>query len=876
MRRRPSADPLSAKSPEVTEEARREWEESKRARRQQRDCSAAVSRPAETQTNQPRQGEKEQRETQDSHESQAPRPPNWRPLPRSEAVARAPRRRPSSSHGGLDERPRKLLKPTPSVTPSEEPVPSVVSLSSGDSVDGDNGDGDNGDDLDCPSQRALDALRSARLVVELHKNPDLDPAAYRSDHNNTQSSGQSSQSIAELEDLDERTFFASQLSRGTIQDSQEPSGQTWSVDHHNDNILVPNTSPIFLTQLPIKLALDIPASSRTELQESPVKSAIAETPSCPKHDSKDKDLIHEAGFHVDSQDAQVIHTNLLVSRVEAFTDSYNSVQSLCRDELIEFSKEHSPTSPHSSQRPYALSVMEQQAADRLSSPVRRGSAVDELTEILNLDADMVEAPASDHQRQPAEDDVTAAELASTGVEDILGQPELEQLPRHLTQQAQPHTSPDHLANSEFETAESVPSGRYQSSAPDALQSIVSQGLAVPAAPAAQDATLGSFHDVPEPSTISLADISHPSDTEVAVLPLTVPLVPTGDSSGENFEGHNLSRPGGGLLQQQQKYSDNSSSESFQVSMDWRHDVTLPFHARSRPMYDGVLLASREDAQAFSSVFTVEEYAEPEASIVHRIDQLFGQLFDVCDYPDDVVGNATLEGLSSSDLIKHCCNLNAKFSFVYELLLGITKETRVLIVARSPSLLVLLYRLTEALNIACVSEHAGNSQDRFPQSVVRVRLALPGDDVNADDFDAVIGYDHLFGSSAVGQRLESEVLDSRPPLLLKLVTMHSLEHILLHIPHDITYLERKNALLSGIVRARELVANPPHGYREPDELASLFLDYFNGIDDAITYEPVPLPEEVLDVFVNSQSRSQAPTSDSKSTGDSKKRKLVSTA
>lgn len=123
------------------------------------------------------------------------------------------RRRPDSFEP--DPRPRKKVRTDLSAAGSEEPVPSIVSASSV--------------DLDAESTYSLTEddlarLHAQRLAIVFTKPDNFDASEYQSVSN----SQTSSQKVSELEENDQRVAFASQLSQGTIPDSQDLSGHLWT------------------------------------------------------------------------------------------------------------------------------------------------------------------------------------------------------------------------------------------------------------------------------------------------------------------------------------------------------------------------------------------------------------------------------------------------------------------------------------------------------------------------------------------------------------------------------------------------------------------------------------------------------------------------
>jgi hypothetical protein len=277
---------------------------------------------------------------------------------------------------------------------------------------------------------------------------------------------------------------------------------------------------------------------------------------------------------------------------------------------------------------------------------------------------------------------------------------------------------------------------------------------------------------------------------------------------------------------------------------------------------------------FNKSFSGVDYSEPDQLLVNQIDELFNILLNICDYPEDVVGS-DLETLPPADLAKYCCDANPKFNFLFELLSGIIKHhSNILIIARSPDLLRLLCHLAEALKMPFSCDAIGESDlSSGDPSSSKLVLALPTDDIDAREFDVVIGYDHSFRNSSIAQGLRSPD-NNRRQLILVLVTTHSIEHIDLQISDGLTLMERKSVLVSAIAGARELVASPERGYQEPHEIAAFFIEYLESGQDTPLWDAIPVPDYILDVYEHSQSRSQMPTFPHHEQESGRKRKHVS--
>ncbi|KAL6889650.1 hypothetical protein HDV57DRAFT_508014 [Trichoderma longibrachiatum] len=331
----------------------------------------------------------------------------------------------------------------------------------------------------------------------------------------------------------------------------------------------------------------------------------------------------------------------------------------------------------------------------------------------------------------------------------------------------------------------------------------------------------------EQSTVSLADISRQPEPAYRDIPLASFINPEEILMHESFTDTAPSEP----VQAEHSPSESSASFSGPPSAVKEHIVTLPYQASLREKYDSIIVAYKNSIKEFNRSFSDEDYSEPD------------HLLNLCDYPGDAVGS-DLEKLSPEDQARYCCDANPKFNFLRELLRGIENHLSILIVARSPDLLRLLGHLAWALKIpfSCkATDHVDPSG-----SDTRIVLALPTEFVDPRKFDVVIGYDHSFRHSSIAQGLSAHSSSSRHPLVLQLVTTHSIEHIDLHLPEDLTLLERKSVLISAIVRARDLVERPDPNHPEPHEIAAQIVEYLSSDEEPFLWEPIPVPENILDL------------------------------
>jgi hypothetical protein len=297
-------------------------------------------------------------------------------------------------------------------------------------------------------------------------------------------------------------------------------------------------------------------------------------------------------------------------------------------------------------------------------------------------------------------------------------------------------------------------------------------------------------------------------------------------------------------------SDVSSESSQRDDSLLQYSITLPMQASRRPYYGEVIKDHKAEIQAFSRFFTGETRGKPDDGLVEKIDDLFDRLFGICDYPQDVIGSS-LENQPSSDIAKYSCDANSKFCFLFELMSALDgKEQGILVVVRSQELMRLIFAVTEVARIECSAESISKRTD-YP-SVTRITLALSTEEFDPFNFDVVIGYDFHFSRSSIARQLYTKST-RKSPLVLLLVTTHSIEHVNLHHWDKVSDLEAKNAILACTVSAGRYLEDPERGYGEPHKVAEVFAAYLNGHTDTLNWEPQTIPDDVLDIFENPMSQ-----------------------
>ncbi|KAF5011375.1 hypothetical protein FDECE_2506 [Fusarium decemcellulare] len=518
------------------------------------------------------------------------------------------------------------------------------------------------------------------------------------------------------------------------------------------------------------------------------------------------------------------------------------------------------------------------AMDESSAPRQPSSAVDELKNLIDFSnaslLTQVEEPAGDEQ-PPASSEapkdletmaIRPGQIAT--VPDVLVSSSESQIHSQPLYSVEPWKA-EVLGNTSGAPTPSISPASIMAdpnqSAVDSMQKIVNSSFRDSARSITRSLIPEDSEQMIPPGTISPAAISGSVDPVESTRTLTFSNQATMPLRIDDSSGQSITM---GQVPDEREY-DISSQSSHQDEIASQHIVTLPMQASRRPYYEAVIVDYKNDIQDFGNRFTRQIYEEPSEALVGKIDSLFNRLLNICDYPQDVIGTS-LEELPAADLAKYCCDANAKLSFLFELMsiLG-EKETGILIVARTPELLRLIFTLTEAAGIECSAESIGKQSD-YP-SVTRITLALASEEFDPYKFDVVIGYDHAFNSSGIARQLSTSNV-RKPPLVLLLVTTHTIEHIAIRIPQDLSVLERKNALLASIILARRYLEDPERGYGDPHQVAEVFAAYLNGNTDAVSWEPQGIPDEVLDVYENPQSQSQSLVEDEFSQGNGLKRKF----
>lgn len=388
-----------------------------------------------------------------------------------------------------------------------------------------------------------------------------------------------------------------------------------------------------------------------------------------------------------------------------------------------------------------------------------------------------------------------------------------------------------------------------------------------------------------PVTVAPSDIQPQELNPLTVAPLDITTSVELPSTGSrHLPGHGAVFPGRHLDTQTNLALSMQENEADEPEHRLPDDepkeftVTLPFPANQRPFYDGIIMESRPDIESFCRIFSNEVLRTPKPSAVHKIEALFLKLLDICDYPPHLDA-ASWDSMSRKEVQNYLYESNAKFALIWDLL-EILRDmpTKVLIVARSERLLSFMETLAVVEGYAFSRTGLQDMQFEHARSPLSIVLALPDQDLPdaPSDFDLVFGYDFEFRRSVFADRLAQLQPGQKHPMVLSLVIAHSLEHIDLCITDkdpDIPELDRKNALVVALTKIRGMIVNPEMGRAKPHEIAQHFASLLGGPAEPRDYEPVPLPESVLDVYLD-PTQPEEGVFDDEDGLNSRKRKLVS--
>ncbi|GKT58562.1 endosomal cargo receptor [Colletotrichum tofieldiae] len=283
-------------------------------------------------------------------------------------------------------------------------------------------------------------------------------------------------------------------------------------------------------------------------------------------------------------------------------------------------------------------------------------------------------------------------------------------------------------------------------------------------------------------------------------------------------------------------------------------VTVSFPANIRPLYLSTLTAYKREIEKFNQALQSDE-GLPDQATVDSIGRLFNQLRDICDMPAPLDG-PSINALSAIDLKKHAMGTNSKFFFVGRFLERLqTSHKKILIVVRDTNIVGYLEAVVGTGDMAYSLKglHELEGQDEHSLLIVIVHTEQPLVD-DLSDFDVVIGFDNgILQTDVLGQWAG---MSGKKPMLIRLMTTCSIEHLELMMPAELEGLERQNALLIALFQARALIVNDEQG-EMIDQFTSLFASQAIDPDPSFGWEPEPIPLSVLDFYSSTQPHTQMP-------------------
>ncbi|KAK7954344.1 hypothetical protein PG996_015228 [Apiospora saccharicola] len=282
-----------------------------------------------------------------------------------------------------------------------------------------------------------------------------------------------------------------------------------------------------------------------------------------------------------------------------------------------------------------------------------------------------------------------------------------------------------------------------------------------------------------------------------------------------------------------------------------HLITLPLANNMRNPYYDEMRKHMNEIDTFIKMFTSAASTPMSPALVYKVNRMLTNMKDICDLPPfmETVGH---NGVSAEQISKHARGSNSKFAFIGEFvdeLRRLQSEKKVLILAQTGKPVELLNTLVRVELERSLKDDDGNPVEMDgPEPIIVVKSTIADLSSLPNDFDAVIAFDHTFHASQLRQRDDGVV-----PITMALVISASAQHIDLRISEKPASIERTYMLLLALLRARQLIESPDHGFSEPHAIAKSFATYIEAPDDDFYWTPQELPETVFeDIPSNSQS------------------------
>ncbi|KAF6841749.1 endosomal cargo receptor [Colletotrichum plurivorum] len=292
-----------------------------------------------------------------------------------------------------------------------------------------------------------------------------------------------------------------------------------------------------------------------------------------------------------------------------------------------------------------------------------------------------------------------------------------------------------------------------------------------------------------------------------------------------------------------------------VSMDQNeYLVTLSMPANIRPLYMSTISVYKREIERFNQDYRTGD-SLPDQPLVDAIGRLLDQLRDICDLPARLDGSS-IDSLSAEDLKKHAMGTNSKYFFVGRFLERLqTSHKKVLIIVRDINIVGYLEAIlgTGEMGYSLKGLHELENDEAHSLQIVLLHTEQTMVD-DLSDFDIVIGFDR--GIMQTDLLKHWAQTNGKKPMLVRLITTYSIEHLDLMMPPNFDDLERKNALLIAMFQSRSLIANDEQG-EMIDGLATHFANQVIDPEPNFGWEPEPIPTAVLDLYASSQPMSQMP-------------------
>ncbi|KAI8959080.1 hypothetical protein F5Y11DRAFT_15842 [Daldinia sp. FL1419] len=283
-------------------------------------------------------------------------------------------------------------------------------------------------------------------------------------------------------------------------------------------------------------------------------------------------------------------------------------------------------------------------------------------------------------------------------------------------------------------------------------------------------------------------------------------------------------------------------------------ITLPFYNNCRPVYNDILRDNEDLIREYTAAFRVAPHQTPHPATVSKIDEMFSNLFDICDLPPFMETTACM---TPAQITKHVVNTNAKFAFVDELLVflaDVNSDKKILILSRPGKVMDFLGNVIETRGYRYIRsglEIVGPSSAEHNLTVA-ISSTLDNSSSIPEDIDVVIAYDHTYRPEVLPQAVRER------SILLLLTNICSIQHLNMRISESLELLERKNVLVLALVKAMRYIEDVDDSLIVRFHLAAeTFCKYIQDPDDDDFYwESYEVPEDVFDDLHATYSQSQA--------------------